>query len=105
LEAPPRKAVGILLLAASGMSDNKQREIIPALELKCPKKSTQSIVEFRPPPEVRTRFLKVFITQYQQPVNQKRQKIQIQYISQARFSPSHCVPVGICNSCSYRSIR
>jgi hypothetical protein len=66
----------ILLLAASGMSDNKQQEIIPALELKCPEEGIQSIVEFRSPPEVRTRFLKVFITQYHQPMNQERQKIQ-----------------------------
>jgi hypothetical protein len=34
------------------MSDNKQQEIIPALEFKCPEEGTQSIREFRSPPEV-----------------------------------------------------
>jgi hypothetical protein len=38
----------ILLLAASGMSDNEQQEIVPALELKGPEKGTQGIVEFVP---------------------------------------------------------
>jgi hypothetical protein len=38
----------ILLLAASGMSDNEQQEIVPALELKVPEKGTQGIVEFVP---------------------------------------------------------
>ncbi|MDR2632019.1 MAG: hypothetical protein LBC51_00140 [Treponema sp.] len=46
------------------------------MKLKCPKEGAQSIVEFLPPPEIRTRFLKVFIAQYHQSVNQKRQKIQ-----------------------------
>jgi hypothetical protein len=66
----------ILLLAASGMSDNKQQEIVPALEVKCPEEGAQRMVEFLPPPEIRTGFYKVSIPEYHQPVNQKRQKIQ-----------------------------
>jgi hypothetical protein len=34
------------------------------------------MVEFLPPPEIRTGFYKLSIPEYHQPVNQKRQKIQ-----------------------------
>jgi hypothetical protein len=44
---PCQCAPAILLLAASGMSDKKWQEIIPALELKCPEEGAQSVVKFR----------------------------------------------------------
>jgi hypothetical protein len=51
----------ILLLAASGVSDNKKQKIFPAWKLKSPEKGAQGLIEFLPPPEIRAGFYEVFI--------------------------------------------
>jgi hypothetical protein len=66
----------ILLLAASGMSDNKKQKIFPCLKLKSPEKGARRVIEFLPPPEIRAVFYKVFIAQYHQPMHHKRQQVQ-----------------------------
>ncbi|MDR2633687.1 MAG: hypothetical protein LBC51_08725 [Treponema sp.] len=69
------------------------------MKLKCPEEDAQSMVEFLPPPEIRTGFYKVSIAAYQQPVNQKRQKS----ISGRHGSrrAQNGIPGGIRNSSEY----
>jgi hypothetical protein len=54
------------------VSGNKKQRIFPGLKLKSPEEGAQGIIEFIPPPEIRTGFYKGFIAQYHQAVEHKR---------------------------------
>jgi hypothetical protein len=46
------------------------------LKLKSPEKGARGVIEFVPPAEIPSGFYKVFIAQYHQAVDKKRQQVQ-----------------------------
>jgi hypothetical protein len=66
----------ILLLTASCLGDNGKQKVFPCLKLESPEKCPQCVIEFVPPAEIPAGFYKVFIAQYHQAVNRKRQQVQ-----------------------------
>jgi hypothetical protein len=47
---PCNWGAAILLLAASGVSNNKKQKIFPGLKLKSPEEGAQGVIGFLPPP-------------------------------------------------------